>query len=162
MKIGIGNSPKLGITDITLCFIILLFSITNHLWCIDYPPRSTFDEVHFGNFTNWYTQSQFFFDIHPPLAKLIMFYFANLSEYQGDIDFVYRNNSQYTNPAYIQLRITPSIISSLCPVLIYLSMRILSFSILSSLTSSMLTLFDTSLLIEGRYILTDGILHFFV
>lgn len=156
------RSPQLGIVDLALCFIIMITSIFMRLWLVDYPPKSIFDEVHFGNFTNWYTQSQFFFDIHPPLAKLLMFTIANLSEYQGDLNFVYNFSEIYQHGAFVTLRITPSMFSGVCPALIYIAMRILDYSYLSALTASMIIFFDTSMLAEGKYILSDGILHFFV
>ena len=43
------------------------------LWIID----CRFDEVHFGQFTNFFMKNQFFFDMHPPLGKL-MFAFTGI------------------------------------------------------------------------------------
>jgi dolichyl-phosphate-mannose--protein O-mannosyl transferase len=32
---------------------------------------SRFDEVHFGRFTTFFLNGTFFFDVHPPFAKLV-------------------------------------------------------------------------------------------
>lgn len=33
-----------------------------------------FDEVHFGRFTTYFLNGTFFFDVHPPLVKLVFAY----------------------------------------------------------------------------------------
>ena len=142
-------------------FLITIVAFAIRLWLVYHPDGPVFDEVHFGNFTNWYTLSQFYFDIHPPLGKLIMFLFANLSEYDGTIPFHNCPNRQYQNIDYIQLRITPAIFSALCAPLAYLSVRFSGFSATAAVTASVLVVCDTSLATEGRFILSDGLLHFF-
>ncbi|MFN7088533.1 MAG: phospholipid carrier-dependent glycosyltransferase [Candidatus Paceibacteria bacterium] len=36
------------------------------------PPEVVFDEVHFGKFLYAYFTGEYYFDIHPPLGKLIL------------------------------------------------------------------------------------------
>ena len=152
---------NLNTNDVYLIFIITILSFITRFWIIHNPECVVFDEVHFGNFTNWYTKSEFFYDIHPPLGKLVMFLFANLSEYDGLIDFEKNYGRNYNDPQYIILRITPAFFSSLCAPLIYLTVRFSSFSSISSFLSSFCFIFETSLLTEQRFILSDGLLHFF-
>jgi dolichyl-phosphate-mannose-protein mannosyltransferase len=42
------------------------------------PGGVVFDESHFGGFTEHYLQGKYFFDIHPPLAKLTIALYAHL------------------------------------------------------------------------------------
>ena len=153
--------PNLNNIDVFLIFVITTTSFITRLWNLQTPNAVVFDEVHFGNFTNWYSLSEYFFDIHPPLGKLVMFLFANLSEYKGDIDFEGRYGRSYENDDYITLRLTPAIFSSLCAPLIYLTVRFSSFSHTAAFVSAFFIIFDTSLLTEQRLILSDGMLHFF-
>jgi len=156
------NSVFKSIDSVIILFISFL-SLFMRLWNIQFPDVTVFDEVHFGNFTNWYIQESFFFDIHPPLAKLIMAGIAKLTDYPGHIVFnkldPFYNSSEIS---YVSLRITPAIIQSFCFPLIYCAMLFFGFYRLTSLSTSLILMCETSILAEGRYILSDGILHFFV
>jgi dolichyl-phosphate-mannose--protein O-mannosyl transferase len=154
-------APSFETADTFLVFIIAMVSFWLHFWIIQRPGDVVFDEVHFGNFSNWYTRSEFFFDIHPPLGKLVMFLFANLSEYDGSLEFGGENQRGYPNGEYIPLRITPAFFSAMCPCLLYLAVRFASFSKCAAFAAASLACFDTSLLCEHRFILSDGLLHFF-
>ena len=152
---------KLSNIDVMNIFILTVVSLILHFWQIQFPNTVVFDEVHFGNFTNWYIKSEFFFDIHPPLGKLIMFFFANLAEYDGNLDFTIGQGLKYPNETYLSIRFVPAFFQSFVTPLIYLSVRFGSFGRSASFTSASLVCFDTSLLTEGRFILSDGLLHFF-
>ena len=67
-------------------FAVLLLAVSaalHGLWLSE--PRSVvFDEVHFGGFAEAYVSSRaYFFDIHPPHAKLIIAGTAGLAVYAG-------------------------------------------------------------------------------
>lgn len=145
--------------DTIFTFLLTIVSFITRTWCIHHPKNVVFDEVHFGNFTNWYTKSEFYYDIHPPLGKLIMYLFAKLSEYKGDISF--SGSYIYKQDDYIQLRIIPAFFSSLCGPLIYLAVRFGDFSHISAIIAACMIIFDTSSAVEGHFILSDGLLHFF-
>lgn len=154
------QTESLDNIDVFYLFILTSISFIIRYWRISLPDSIVFDEVYFGNFTNYYIQSRFYHDIHPPLAKLIMFYFAKLSDYDGQMSFQHNKNG-YPQPDYVQLRIIPATFSALVFPLIYISLRLSSFSHSSSICASIIAVCDISLGTEGRHILTDGILHFF-
>ena len=152
---------KFDLLDMFFIVLIALISYAIRIRTFYYPDQIVFDEVHFGNFTNFYIKKKHFFDIHPPLAKLIFAGFAWLSEYDGNIEFGEETSHPYPDEGYIPLRLTPIMISSLAPVALYIAMRTAPFSKTASLTSALMIAFDTSMLAEGKFLLTDGTLHFF-
>jgi dolichyl-phosphate-mannose--protein O-mannosyl transferase len=147
--------------DVFLLFVLMIFAFWSHFWLLGYPNAVVFDEVHFGTFTNSYIKSEFFYDIHPPLGKIVMFLFAKLAEYNGSIDFDGGYSRPYPSEVYVSLRFTPAFFSSLCIPLLYLTLRFDSFSSTASFLPAFLAACDSSLLTEHRFILSDGMLHFF-
>ncbi|OHT15989.1 Dolichyl-phosphate-mannose-protein mannosyltransferase [Tritrichomonas foetus] len=152
-------------TSDSFAIVILSFvALFTRLWLIADPDQITFDEVHFGNFTNWYIKKEFFFDIHPPLGKMIMAAIADLTQYKGDIDYGSKFGQSYHHNElfFVSQRITPAIFSAMTSPLIYAACRCLSFSTLSSFCAGIILTSDISLIVEGKFILSDGVLHFFV
>lgn len=62
---------------LTLSLLTLSAFITR-FYRIEEPNQTVFDEVHFGGFTMNYYNKEHFFDIHPPLGKLL---FAAVARY---------------------------------------------------------------------------------
>jgi len=61
-------SPKAGSL---LLLVILALSVGLHAFRISYPPAPAFDEVHFATYAADYVNHHSFYDIHPPLGKLL-------------------------------------------------------------------------------------------
>ena len=61
-----------------IIIIILIASIAVHFTFFGYPSETVFDEVHFGKFVSGYYTGEYYFDIHPPLGKLMIAGFAKL------------------------------------------------------------------------------------
>jgi hypothetical protein len=61
----------------------------------------SFDEVHFGKFASRYIKTQYFVDVHPPLAKLLITLAAFVFGYDGQFDF--KDIAKYVFPVLPKL-----------------------------------------------------------
>ncbi|EAY04373.1 Dolichyl-phosphate-mannose-protein mannosyltransferase, putative [Trichomonas vaginalis G3] len=147
--------------DLLMMIILAMCGYYARLYNVQYPSNIIFDECHFGNFTNGYITRNFFYDIHPPFAKLQFALFDWLQEYDGSIVFGGGEDRSYRNENYITLRMTCVMYSSLVPCTIYLAMRTALLSRVAAFTSGFLISVETSMIGEGKYIYTDGTLHFY-
>jgi dolichyl-phosphate-mannose--protein O-mannosyl transferase len=153
---------RFSTTDVFMLLVLTLAAFATRLWLQAEPAIIVFDEVHFAAFATYYLRGDYFFDIHPPLAKLILGLVAWLSDCDFNVTYAGHFDEPMPSEEYVILRLVPQFFSALCVPLIYIIVRVLDFSIPAALTSSGLILFETSLIAEGRYVLTDSILHFFV
>lgn len=149
--------------DFYFLFIITLISLITRLWTIAIPDSITFDEYYFGTFTNHYINRAYFHDIHPPFAKLTMAFIAYLTGYKGHINFSNDPKLHYFENEinFVSLRLTPAIFQSFCFPIIYCALRCFGFYSFTSLTASITLIFEPSFIPEGKFILSDGVLHFF-
>lgn len=141
--------------DAFLFLLCIFLGILSRTFTTDLPNSCTFDETHFGNFTNRYIRQEYFVDIHPPLAKLYLGLFSRLQSYNATTNFT----SDYNEINYVLLRFGITSFSSFVPSLAYLSCRFLGIPLGTSLLGAFLLLCDNSIAAEGKIILTDGILH---
>ena len=146
-------------------FLVLLLGVISayaRLWTIQYPDHVTFDEVHFGNFTKWYSYGEFHFDIHPPLGKLMMAYIGVLAGFHGDYGELSNLGRVYgmNETIYITMRMIPATFSSAVPPLLYCSCRLLMIGPLASFAGALMIALDISSIVESKFILSDGMLHF--
>eukprot|EP00002_Diphylleia_rotans_P015807 TRINITY_DN3062_c0_g1_i2.p1 TRINITY_DN3062_c0_g1~~TRINITY_DN3062_c0_g1_i2.p1 ORF type:complete len:470 (-),score=86.12 TRINITY_DN3062_c0_g1_i2:704-2113(-) len=143
-----------------LTIVTFLSFVTRYIH-IDYPAEVVFDEVHFGGFTNMYVKGTHFFDIHPPLAKLMFGFVAHLIGYDGHFNFEHITN-KYDGDFYIYLRCMPAFFGSLIAPLAYLTLKELGASEHASFAAGLMIVFETCILVESRIIVTDAIMMFFI
>jgi len=140
--------------------IILALSLLTRFAFFDHPAETVFDEVHFGKFVSGYFTGQYFFDIHPPLGKLLI---AGVAKFSGfEPGFSFENIGQkYPDDSYQWLRFLPKLTGALIPVLIFLIALELGISQKFAFLAGLLLVFENSLLAQSRFILIDSFLLLF-
>ncbi len=144
-----------------LLLSLTLAAFITHFWRLSQPPEVVFDEVHFGKFINGYFTGNYFFDIHPPLGKLIIFFFGKFGGFKPGFGFSNIGDA-YGDTNYEILRFAPALFGALLIPLIYLIIRRFGASRFAAGLGGAFALFDTAILTESRLILLDGILLFFI
>jgi dolichyl-phosphate-mannose-protein mannosyltransferase len=132
-------------------WLLTIVALVTRLWQLHLPPAVVFDEVYFRTFAGNYLDGHYFFDIHPPLVKLILAGLANLLHIEpaqlagGD-------------PAAVILRVVPALAGAALVPLIYIIIRQFGMGRRVATIGALLILLDNALLVESRFILMDSLL----
>ncbi|KAM0755138.1 PMT-domain-containing protein [Meredithblackwellia eburnea MCA 4105] len=127
------------------------------------PSAVSFDEVHFGVFTSYYMRREYFFDVHPPLAKLLLALAGWVLGYKGEFEFENIGESYEGTPVpYVGLRALPALFGTFVPAVLYATMREGGASVSASLLSAFLVLLDNAHVVQTKLILLDGPMIFFI
>lgn len=142
-----------------LPLILLLLSFSTHFIFFGYPMATVFDEVYNGNFARDYSLHTFYFDVHPPLGKMLVKWFGDIAGVYYYPDF---GEIGDTLPdSMILLRMLPLIAGTLLPLVIYgISLQI-GLSKKMAFLAGVLLCFENSLIVQSRFILFDCILILF-
>lgn len=132
-------------------WILTVAAFVTRLVQIHLPPTVVFDEVYFRNFVGHYFDGHYFFDIHPPLTKLL---------FAGVADVLNLDSGQIlgTDSAVVALRVLPAIAGALLVPLIYVIIRQFGLGRRMAALGALMILCDNALLVESRFILMDSIL----
>ncbi len=129
-------------------------------WNLGFPNSVVFDEAHFGLYATKYLSHQYYFDIHPPLGKMILAFFAWLARAKPGFDFA--PGASYGDFPYFWLRFAPALFGVFLIILVYFFVKTLGFSRRSAFLASFFVLFDNAILVQSRLILLDIFLLFFI
>jgi len=140
--------------------ILILLSFLTRFWHLESPSQVVFDEVHFGKFVSAYFTHKYYFDIHPPLGKLVIAGFAKIAGFKADFDFSHIGEN-FDSGSLFGLRFLPALFGSIFVVLIYFLILSLGGSKKAAFFGSFLVLFDNAFLVESKFILLDIFLMFF-
>ncbi|OGN03318.1 MAG: hypothetical protein A2655_00620 [Candidatus Yanofskybacteria bacterium RIFCSPHIGHO2_01_FULL_43_42] len=147
-------------TNKTAVLIILALSIITHFAFFGYPNETVFDEVHFGKFVSGYYTGEYYFDIHPPLGKLMIAGFAKLFDFKPEFSFT-EIGKEFPDNKYLVLRFLPALAGLLLPLIVYLLILELGMSRIAAFTGGLLIVFENALLTQSRFILLDSFLFLF-
>ncbi|KAF9512686.1 glycosyltransferase family 39 protein [Hydnum rufescens UP504] len=147
------------IVGIALTFVAFLL----RFYKLNHPDQVVFDEVHFGKFAAYYITREYYFDVHPPLAKMLLGAAGWFVGFDGKFDFEKIGDS-YTqhHVPYVGMRALPAILGSLTVPIVYGIMRQTGFPIAIAAFSASLIVFDNAHITQTRLILLDAALVFFM
>jgi len=127
-------------------------SLLTRLWQLFLPNSIVFDEVYFKMFAAHYLDGRYFFDIHPPLAKLLLAGYAHLMGLSADT---------ILNGTAVSLRVLPAIAGLLIVPLVWGILRRLGASRPFAFLGAFAILLDNAMIVESRFILMDSMLLLF-
>ncbi|XP_063430399.1 protein O-mannosyl-transferase 2-like [Mytilus trossulus] len=146
---------------ILLLLLFTILSIITRFYNIENPTHVCWDETHFGKMGSWYIKRTFFFDVHPPLGKMLIALSGVLTGYDGEFPFA-KPGDEYGDTNYIGMRMFCALLGGSLVPLSYMSVWLLTESLLASSLSATLILLDVGTLTLSRHILLDPILLFFI
>jgi dolichyl-phosphate-mannose-protein mannosyltransferase len=155
------ESPRLfrGIEPKAALLLLLLLGALFRLPVLGFPGSVVFDELHFGGFATAYCCSrEYFFDIHPPHAKLLIAGAASLAGYEGGFGFDSIGRPFPEGFPVLAFRSVPAAAGILLPLVIFALVRLLGGSVAAAFAAGLLVTLDNAVWVQTQYILLDGVL----
>ncbi|KAJ7281500.1 glycosyltransferase family 39 protein [Mycena rebaudengoi] len=149
--------------SILVVAVLTTLAFALRFYKINQPDQVVFDEVHFGKFAAYYISREYYFDVHPPFAKLLFGLAGWFVGFDGKFMFESIGDS-YTehHVPYVGMRALPAILGSLTVPIVYAIMKESGYSTVIAAFSASLILFDNAHIAQSRLILLDATLIFFL
>ncbi|VVC33926.1 MIR motif,Protein O-mannosyl-transferase, C-terminal four TM domain,Glycosyl transferase family 39/83 [Cinara cedri] len=155
------DEPK-GNSSWWMALIVLsVISFGTRLYKVHEPDHVCWDETHFGKMGSWYINRTFFFDVHPPVGKMLIALSGVMTGYNGSFPFE-KPGDKYNDVNYVGMRKFCSILGGLLIPFTFISVWEMTYSLSAASLSSTLILFDVGTLTLTQYILLDPLLLFFM
>jgi dolichyl-phosphate-mannose-protein mannosyltransferase len=155
VKKGVPQGVKAGRgwSNVPPELVVLTFlAAVTRLSAITHPNSIVFDEVYFREFALRYLDGSYFFDIHPPLGKLLLAGWAKLLGVSATV---------HSHDPAVVLRVLPALAGTALMAVFYQLLRELTASRRVATFGATLLLLDNAILVESRLILVDSMLLLF-
>ncbi|HXF45508.1 MAG TPA: phospholipid carrier-dependent glycosyltransferase [Burkholderiaceae bacterium] len=139
---------------------LLVLSAALHFVFFARPLTVVFDEVYFPKYAMAYLRGEHYFDLHPPLGKLILYLAGWLADLQPTFSFA-ENHLPFPDASYLWLRVPPRIAGTLLPLVLVAVALELGMSRLAAFVVGVLAALDNALLVISRFALLDSFLLLF-
>ncbi|KAI5120378.1 hypothetical protein M0805_006900 [Coniferiporia weirii] len=149
-------------TNVLVAGALTALAFLTRFYKINNPDEVVFDEVHFGKFAAYYIRGEYYFDVHPPFAKMMFGAAGWFAGFDGNFNFENIGDSYTENHVpYIGLRALPATLGALTVPVVYAIMKESGYSTIIAAFSALLILLDNGHIAQDRLILLDAQLIFF-
>ncbi|KAI8855162.1 dolichyl-phosphate-mannose-protein mannosyltransferase [Chytridium lagenaria] len=140
--------------------ILTILAVWTRLYKIGWADYVVWDEAHFGKFASFYLKREFYFDVHPPLGKILLGFSGLAAGYNGSFGF----DSGAKYPDYVNygaMRVFAALFGAgMVPVAYFTALQ-MKLSQAASILMASMVLMDIATLTISRFILLDSMLLFF-
>lgn len=107
------GTSRWNLLNRTIFLVFTFAAAALRFYRIAEPRQVVFDEVHFGGFASQYLKGAYFFDVHPPLGKMIIAGIGHVYGYKGTFEFKNIGDNYADDPTvpYVQMRTAMSAFS---------------------------------------------------
>lgn len=156
---GQGNS-RYGLFNWSSIIILTAISAFVRLYQISKTNYVVWDEAHFGKFGSHYIQHEYYFDVHPPLGKLLVGLSGYLAGYDGS--FAFESGHHFPETLNFQfMRTFNAFFGILCTPIAYQTAVLSGFLKPTVWLITLLVVFEMISLTLAKFILLDSMLLFF-